>query len=117
MPRLKPFCKIYFCLASSFGAHCEIYVSSAIKKCRIFRSKNVVKICKFFLFFLNQVGSGEVFSITEDTAELLKDDLPNPADANDDDDEWQDVEESEEWGPQTPMTPLNDDSGKGPFNC
>ena len=27
----------------------------------------------------------------------------------DEDDEWQDVEISEEWGPQTPMTPLNDD--------
>ena len=49
------------------------------------------------------MGSGEVFSINADDAEEMK---KSPAD---EDDEWQDVEVSEEWGPQTPMTPLNDD--------
>ena len=51
----------------------------------------------------SQVGSGEVFSITEDP-------LTSPGAAEEDeDDEWQDVEISEEWGPQTPMTPLDND--------
>ena len=54
-----------------------------------------------------QVGSGEVFSIDEPVT-------PGPA-AEGEEDEWQDVEVSEEWGPQTPMTqtpmtPLNDDT-------
>ena len=49
------------------------------------------------------MGSGEVFSITEDP-------LTSPGAAEEDeDDEWQDVEISEEWGPQTPMTPLDND--------
>ena len=39
---------------------------------------------------------------------MLRDNPPNPAD--EDEDDWQDVEVSEEWGPQTPMTPLNDDT-------
>ena len=53
-----------------------------------------------------KVGSGEVFSIDEPAEKEGED--------GDDDDEWQDVEVSEDWGPQTPMTqtpmtPLNDD--------
>ena len=59
---------------------------------------------RFDYFFFFQVGSGEVFSITEDLTKSPECE----------EDEWQDVEVSEEWGPQTPMTqtpmtPLNDD--------
>ena len=42
-----------------------------------------------------------MFSITEDFS------ADNPA--AEDEDEWQDIEVSEDWGPQTPLTPLNDD--------
>ena len=50
------------------------------------------------------MGSGEVFSITEDLTKSPECE----------EDEWQDLEVSEEWGPQTPMTqtpmtPLNDE--------
>ena len=48
------------------------------------------------------MGSGEVFSITDDP-------LKSSPDPMLEDDEWQDVEVSEEWGPQTPLTPLNDE--------
>ena len=59
---------------------------------------------KIGLLFFFQVGSGEVFSITEDLTKSPECE----------EDEWQDVEVSEEWGPQTPMTqtpmtPLNDE--------
>ena len=53
------------------------------------------------------MGSGEVFSIDEPTT---KDKDPILENINEEEDEWQDVEVSEEWGPQTPMTPLNDDT-------
>lgn len=52
-----------------------------------------------------QVGSGEVFSIDEP----VMSNTPATLEEEEDEDEWQDVEVSEEWGPQTPMTPLNDD--------
>ena len=60
--------------------------------------------CIRFDYYFFQVGSGEVFSITEDLTKSPECE----------EDEWQDVEVSEEWGPQTPMTqtpmtPLNDD--------
>ena len=46
-----------------------------------------------------------MFSITEDPLTWPEAQMAEI----DEDDEWQDVEISEEWGPQTPMTPLNDD--------
>ena len=48
-----------------------------------------------------------MFSITEDP--LTWPEAQITAEIDGEDDEWQDVEISEEWGPQTPMTPLNDD--------
>ena len=71
-----------------------------------------------FLFLLKsglvigrfQVGSGEVFGFDDpaiamaEEAKKLEEEAAEEAE-----DEWQDIEVSEEWGPQTPMTPLNDD--------